>query len=234
MSQVKRPSSSRRATAARPLSPDQVIDRTLKREFDAAMKALEAASLAETTQWDAKWEAVGTILDHDPPLYLAGGFRSLKAFAAKHLQAAAPETIHISVRVARHFDAAAEQRYGTAKLALLLDYLEASNGTLPPAALDPSRTKVRARRGRSFEQVAFPQLTYDELRAAVRLARGASRTRRPADPPALAAVRQELADAGFPGLTLRGTALRYDVLGIIYADSRAVHRALAKVKLPSP
>jgi hypothetical protein len=39
------------------------------------MKALEVASTAETVQWDAKWEAVGVILDHDPPLYLAGGLR---------------------------------------------------------------------------------------------------------------------------------------------------------------
>ncbi len=172
MSQPRRPTTKRRVSKPKPLTPDEIVDQTLKREYERAMKALEAASEAETEQWDAKWEAVGVILDHDPPLYLAGGFRDLKGFARKHLQGAAPETIRTSVRVAKHFDPAAEKLHGTARLALLLDYLEAGDGKLPAVAIDPARTRVRVRRGRAFEPVRFPQLTFDELRAAVRHAKG--------------------------------------------------------------
>lgn len=232
MSQPRRPTTKRRVSKPKPLTPDEIVDQTLKREYERAMKALEAASEAETEQWDAKWEAVGVILDHDPPLYLAGGFRDLKGFARKHLQGAAPETIRTSVRVAKHFDPAAEKLHGTARLALLLDYLEAGDGKLPAVAIDPARTRVRVRRGRAFEPVRFPQLTFDELRAAVRHAKGGSKGARAADPAPLAAVRQQLSEGGFAGVTLRGTAARYDVLGIGYDDSAALHRALAKAKLP--
>ncbi|MDB4927692.1 MAG: hypothetical protein JWM10_176 [Myxococcaceae bacterium] len=214
------------------LSPAAIADLALKRDFERALKALEAASAAESEQWDAKWEAVGAIVDHEPPLFLSGGFRSVKAFSAKHLGSASLETIRTSVRVARHFDAAAEKRHGTAKLAVLLDCLEAAGGALPEAAIDPARTRVRVRRGRAFERVPFATLTFDELRAAARLARGKAGQRR--NPPALAAVRQQLADHGFEKLSVRGTAARYDVLGIAYEDAAAVHRALAKVKLPKP
>nr|MBK7069890.1 hypothetical protein [Deltaproteobacteria bacterium] len=84
--------------------------------------------------------------------------------------------------MAKHFDPAAEKLHGTARLALLLDYLEAGDGKLPAVAIDPARTRVRVRRGRAFEPVRFPQLTFDELRAAVRHAKGGSKGARAADP----------------------------------------------------
>jgi hypothetical protein len=231
---MPKPKTSRRVarTTAQLPTPAELIDQTLKRAWDKAMKQFTEASTHEAERWDAKWEAVDQILHHDPPLYLAASIRSEAAFVAKYLPGVSRPTARSNARVARYFDATAERIHGTSKLSLLLDYLEAGDRALPPIGIDPVRTKVRLRRKGTMESIAFPQLTFDELRAAVRLARGQSARSKTTDPPRLAIVRTHLAKKKLGTVGLRGRTADFDVLRIAYEDANDLGRALTTLKLP--
>lgn len=223
----------RASRTASPLpTPEEIIDQTLRRAWDKAMEQFAEASAHESEQWDAKWEAVDQILHHDPPLYLAASIRSEAAFVAKYLPGISRPTARSNARVARYFDASAENTYGTSKLSLLIDYLEAGGHTLVPVGIDPARTRIRLRRKAVLENVAFPLLSFDELRAAVRHARGQANRSKSTDPPQLAAIRALLAKKQLGTVALRGRATDFDVLRIGYEDARDLGRALAGLKLP--
>ena len=214
------------------LSPAALIDRKLDIEWKAAARTIAGEGVVESAHWDAKWEAVDRVLTHDPPLYLAGGFKTVKAFCAKHLPGVHLQTVRDSTRVARHFTAAHEAAHGVTSLAALLDYLEAVNGELPRVAIDPARTRVVVRRGRANETVLFPTLTTDEMRAAARAKRPKRRSAaQPADPTARAIV-AALTKARLPALAptrRRATNLFPPVAD---ADLARFGKALAAIKLP--
>jgi hypothetical protein len=153
---------------------------------------------AEIARWDEAYEALGEILLSDPPLYLAGGFKSAKAFVAEVLPGMRVDTVRASVRVARHFDPDTEKKHGIAKLALLLDYLAAQNGgELPSVRIDPDRSKVATKKG----AVAFASLSYDELRDAVRAAKS-RKGRVTTDAPEVRALRAVFAKHALGNVTL--------------------------------
>src|SRR5690349_25073245 len=57
-----------------------VADKALKARWEEALRRYVRARTEETEGWDARYEALGDILDSDPPLYLAGGYTSAAAF----------------------------------------------------------------------------------------------------------------------------------------------------------
>ncbi len=70
----------------------------------------------ERARWDEQYEALGEILDGDPPLYLAGGYANEKAFLAAALRGVDVRSARRSCRVARFFDADDEAAHGVMKL----------------------------------------------------------------------------------------------------------------------
>ena len=222
----------RSRTPVAELSPAALIDRKLDAAWKSAARTIAGEGIEESNHWDAKWEAVDRVLTHDPPLYLAGGFKTAKAFCSKHLPGVHLQTVRDHTRVARHFTAAHEAAHGVTALAAPLDYLEAVAGELPRVAIDPARTRVVVRRGRANETVLFPTLTTDEMRAAARAKRPRRKvTAKPADP-VTASIAAALTKARLPALT--PTRRRETNLFPPVADADLVGfgKALAAIKLP--
>lgn len=211
-------------------SADALIDRTLDRAWRRALNALEAARSGESERWDEKWEAVDAILSHDPPLYLAAGLKTERAFREKYLPGVAQSTMRDNALVARHFDADAERAYGTSTLALLLRYLRARHGAeLPAVKIDPAKSKVRVRRGRAVEEVPFPRVTFDELRRAVR----GTAPRRSSDPPVVTAVRRALRAKALAEVAIRMRNGRIDLMGVEVPALPLLGAALTRMKPPA-
>ena len=62
------------------------VDPNLKRLYQAALQMLAAATAAGAVAWHRRYEAVSAIIEHDPPLYMAGGFATDAAFFSTILQ----------------------------------------------------------------------------------------------------------------------------------------------------
>jgi hypothetical protein len=213
--------------------PAPVADAALKARYQAELARFESARTNELSGWDEMYEALDAILYSDPPLYLAQGFKSARAFLGQHLPGVNEATARSSIRVARSFDPDDEQKHGISKLGLLLDYLEAAGGAVlePGVKLNPDRTLIRVRHGKTMRSVAFKELSYDELRVAVRTARGAKASSHTGDSPAAKAVRAALRKEhlGQVGVRLRGEKL--DLTGIPVGDLAALSRALRAVRI---
>ena len=177
--------------------------------------------------WDAAYEALDALLNSEPPLYLAGGFKSAKAFLAVTLPSVALSTVRDGVRVARHFNADDERRYGVRKLALLLDYLEAESGAeLPRARIDPASTKVDV----GDQRVLFASLTFDEMRDVARKKKS-TKGRAGTDAPGVRALRQAFGANGLGNVAVQCKVERWS-LGRIeereFADLGATLTSYAK------
>lgn len=174
------------------------MNAAMRARYERLLAEFKRAQGAELVQWDAAYEAIDAILSAEPPLYLAGGFKSAKDFAAAVLPGITLETVRDNARVARYFDPDAEKKHGVARLALLLDYLEAKNGgALPELRVDPERTKVLQKK----VAVPFPSLSYDELRDVVRATKG--RPDRPTKEPAeVQALRGDFSKHGLGNVSL--------------------------------
>jgi len=210
-----------------------LVDRALKARWEAAIGRYRRARSEETEGWDERYEALGEILDSDPPYYLAGSYRSAKAFLAAEAPGQDLRSVRRYVRVARHFDPADEVRYGITRLDVLLDYLEATNhaAPLPPAKIDLARQKVRLLESGQSRLRPFAELGVDELRAACRAARRAEAKPSAKLPPIARAVEQALTKAGLRTIAVgvRGGAL---YLGSIpMAQVPALGAALSKVRI---
>jgi hypothetical protein len=92
------------------------VDRALKERFAAELARFDQAKSGEVSGWDEMYEALDAILYSDPPLYLAEGMKTARAFLAKHLPGVSEPLARNNIRVARAFDPEDEQRHGTAKL----------------------------------------------------------------------------------------------------------------------
>ena len=55
------------------------VDAKLKKDWTEASKELVETMAQGAIAWHRKWELVGLIIRHEPPLYLAGGISTLAA-----------------------------------------------------------------------------------------------------------------------------------------------------------
>ena len=182
------------------------------------------------------YEALGEILYSTPPLFLAAGHKTARAFLATILPGTSETTVRGYVRVAKYFDPEDEKRYGVSKLQFYLDYLEAHGGApLAAAKIDLRKATVLLDRGKkgNARKVPLGEVTYDELRAAARTAKSGTNRASKNEPPAVVALRKHLAGAklGKVGVRLRDGHL--DLSGIPLDDVVTLGHALVKAKLPA-
>src|SRR5262245_35868601 len=83
--------------------PAVLVNEALRKRYATHLAAFRNAHGAEQSQWDAAFEQIDAILHSDPPLYLAGGFKTDKAFLASVLPEMDPATARENARVARFF-----------------------------------------------------------------------------------------------------------------------------------
>ena len=228
-----------RPTAPKPAAVTPVAkgldDAAGKARFRDELARLKRARSGEMAGWDETYEAVGEILLADPPLYLFGGYDSARAFLAAHLPGVSERSVATYVRVAKYFEAEDEAKYGISKLAMLLDYIEATGGAkLIPAKIAPERIKVRLPApGGGTGTRPFPELSFDQLRAAVKAAQPDRRPGRVKEAPIVVALRQALAKAKLRGVSVRLRDKKIDLGGIEPERLDELGRALVGAKLPA-
>jgi len=233
-----RRASTARATATRatatstsraktPRVPAVLVNKAMLARYDALLRAFREAQGTELGGWDAAYEALDSLLHSEPPLFIAGGYKTAKAFLAAVLPGVALSTVREGVRVARHFNAEDEKAYGVRKLALLIDYLEAESGTeLPRVRIDLAKTKVDV----GGRRVLFTSLTFDEMRDVVRKKKSA-KGRAGTDLPEVRALRRVFGGSGLGNVAVQCRGERWS-LGRIeerqFADLGAALTGYAK------
>lgn len=104
------------------------VDAALKKRYDALLAEIERAKAAGTREWDRLWEAVGEMVEHEPALYLIGGFKTDREFFAKVLGDEGRRNAYRNMRVAKFASPKDEEEYGVSKLDAALSYIEAKIG----------------------------------------------------------------------------------------------------------
>ena len=205
-------------------------------KLDAEWKKLEAriadAKGRGAEAFDELWEAAAAAVNHDPPLYVFGGYKSDSDLFKRLFQT----DLHSAKRnmlVAQYATPKEEELYGTSNLDAAIEYLQAKHGPLGgslPVAFD--RLKVPVRDGAHTKMVLFKNATVAEITAATRELQGkkpgAAATDRVANAIGSALGKHKaFAKVRF---TVRGGLVH--VRGIPLASLDLFARVLGTVKLP--
>lgn len=151
-------------------------------------------------------ETVAEIVEHDPPLYLAGGFATDNAFFGGVLKET-ERSARRNIRVARYASPAEEVRFGTSKLDAVLGFLEAKSGALKgrlPVDLDKLRIPIA--RGESTVSLGIEEATVEEIAAATRALKRKEGAAARKTSPVVAAVSSELKSAPLRTISVRLSA----------------------------
>lgn len=223
----------KKAAPAKPARVALTVDRALKQQWEKALATLKASKQEGASAFDELWETVGDVLQHDPPLYLAGGFATARAFLTTHL-GETERTAYRNVRVAKYASPAEEARYGVAKLDLVLAYVEAKLGAPTKGRLpvDFARVKIPVTRGGQTRNVGIEEATAQEIAAATRnLARSAKKA--PAKvSPVVSAVTKAFSKGPLRAISVRFSNGKLSLGGIDPAALPALVSALSGLKLP--
>jgi len=208
-----------------------VIDRALKRAWDEAAARLERAQREGAGAFDELWETVGAILDHDPPLYLAAGLSTARAFLARYTHES-ERTAKRFIRVARYASPLEEERYGIAKLDAAIAYVEAKLGV--PAKervpIDWKNLRIPVTREAEVRRLPLDEVTVEELRATTRALTRRRPTARPGTPPLVAAITSALPAPLRREVKVRLSGDRLTLSNIPRAALADLAHALAKTK----
>ncbi len=164
------PAKTSKSSAKSKPSPDNLapVDPALKRAWDKLAGSIDSFAEKGAAAFDDLWEAVAHVVDHEPPLYLFGGYKTAAEFFKKRLHTD-KRTAQRNIRVARYATPQEEADYGTSNIDALIGYLEAKygklNGTLPVAI---ARVKIAIADGKAHRVVPFPDLTAPQINAATR------------------------------------------------------------------
>jgi hypothetical protein len=178
--------------------------------------------------WDRKYEAVGAILAHDPPLYLAGGMSTAAAFVAKYLPGEDVRSVLRNVRVAQYASPDEEAKYGTSKIDAAIAYLEAKHGTPIKGRIPVDFAKLHI--ATDDGSVGFPAASVEQVRAAARVA--ARGNKAPHKRNAVVAALTKRLPKGAKDVTVHYANGRVSLGRIPLGALSAVLRALASAKLP--
>ncbi len=205
------------------------IDPLLMKQWNETVKRLARSKTAGAAAWDEYWEAFAGILDHRPPLYLAGGFATEAAFLAAYAPEGRSVACH-NMKVARVATPKDEEKYGTSKLLEAITFLEAKNGGPLKAPVDFGRIKIPVERDGQTRSVGLAEATGDAIREATRAVDKKATDSRKTSPVELA-IEKALKPVG---VNARQVRLARDVVTLRIKAS-ALQRAgaaLAKLRLP--
>ena len=153
------------------------VDPALKKKWDQLSAIVEHAKRKEAFDWDALWEAVGHVIEHEPPLYTVGGYKNAKDYYRRALGESV-RTASRNIRVAKFASPTDESVHGVAKLDAGLAYIEAKLGAPlhhPPLPVAFDKMRIALADGR---KVAFANARVEDIVAATRKLtnKGANRT----------------------------------------------------------
>jgi len=228
-----KPKPSRTGALAPPVHVDVEVDKALQKKWAQALDVLQDAKREGAGAFDRQWEAVGAIIEHDPPLFLAGGLSTVKAFLEKHV-GENERTARRLVRVAKYASPAEEDKYGISKLDAAIGFIEAQIGgpaqSRLPVAFDALRVPVE-KDGKTSHKL-LEDSTVEEIHAATRkLQRAENKTPVKASP-VVKALTKELQTAKLRGVTVRFAGGKVSFGGVPIEAFVEFVKGLARVQLP--
>jgi hypothetical protein len=205
------------------------IDASLKKLWADASARLHAATAQGAVAWDERYEVIADIVEHHPPLYLAGGFATQKAFFAKAVGEDLG-TIYRNMRVAKYASSKELELYGASRLDAAITFVETKNGGPLKGRTPIDFTSLRFPVNGATKKLA--DATVEELRAAIGTLKGHAHTSKKASA-AATAISGLLSKSKVKGVTFD---VRKDVvvLRVPLASISAAGRALAAFKAPPP
>ncbi len=199
-----KPRPSRTGLLARPVVVDLKVNKDLRDRWQRALDAVKDAKREGASAFDVLWETVAEIVDHDPPLYLAGGLATTKDFLAQHLNET-ERSARRWMRVARYASPAEEVRYGVSKLDAVIGYLEAKSGGpiqgSLPVAFD--KLKIPVERDGKITQVPLEDATVEQIETATRKLKRSEQKHPAAASPVLVAITRELSKGKLRGVSAK-------------------------------
>jgi N-acetylglucosamine kinase-like BadF-type ATPase len=207
------------------------VDPKLKKAYDALVASIEKSSRKEAFDFDELWEAVGKVVDHDPPLYVMGGFANADAFyrSVAHEE---PRNARRYVRVAKYASPQEEDTYGVSKLDAALGFIEAKIGKSLehpplPIAFERLRIPVDGGKTKTLAAATVPEIT----RATSKLTSGAHRK---AKTPAATALTESIGKvSSLEGVRIHEKNGVVSFSGIPLAAIHHFVRALTQTKWPA-
>ncbi len=207
------------------------VDRKLKALYDEAMAKLHAAQSEGAHAWDDRYEALGAIIEHEPPLYLAAGFSTDLDFITSVGED--KTSLYRNVRVAKYASPVEIERYGASRLDLAIALVEAQNGgplkARTPIAFEKLRFTVKV--AGKLATKSFGDLKVEDLRAALALAKGREARSKQASPVSLA-LTQAFKKAKVKDVTFTASAKRL-VVRLPLDQVARVGAVLASLRLPT-
>lgn len=213
---------------AQPAKIELTVDRELKRLWTAALRELREGGRDSASGFDRRYESLGRILEHAPPLYLAGGYATARDFLKAEMPGESERSVMRWVRVARFASPADEVRYTVSKLDAVIVYLEKLAGKplhKLPVALEALRVPIA--RGAKKARASLADASVAEIRAAARALDRDKRANVPKEAKALAAA---LRAAKLPEVSVRVQSGKIWIGEVPLESVAALGKALAKLR----
>lgn len=112
--------------AARTSDVTVKVDAGLKKLWTTALSRLKDASAQGARAWDVRYEAIADIVEHNPPLYLAGGMSTEAQFFEREV-GESRQAAYRNMRVAKYASPADVERYTPTRIDLAITWVEARN-----------------------------------------------------------------------------------------------------------
>lgn len=208
------------------------VDAALKRLYTEALKRLEVATAEGAQSWDRRYEAIADILEHNPPMYLAGGYSTEAAFLTKQI-GENRQAVYRNIRVAKYANADDIEKYTPSRLDLAITFVETKNhgplkGRTP---IDFAKLHFPFKQGDTLVSKTLAEITVAELHDAIAHLKGREASSHKASPVAKA-LDASIKKAGVKGvkvsLTKQSVTLRLPVEAIA-----KVAKALVGFKPPA-
>ncbi len=209
------------------------VDASLKRLYAEALDQFEHASAEGAKSWDRRYEAVAEIIEHSPPLYLAGGFASEGDFFAQVLRENR-QSVYRHMRVAKYATPDDIERYTSSRIDAAITFVETKNGG-PLKGRNPidfAKLRFAFKREGKIVNKALADITMLELRDALALLKGREASSKKASPLARA-LNDVLKRSKVKGASVSVSASQV-ILRLPIAGVDAVVAALATFKSPRP
>lgn len=205
------------------------IDAELKAQYSQVMARLKRAKDRGAAAWHDKYNAVAAIVEHAPPLYLAGGFATDQAFFAAEL-GESRQIVSRNLRVAKLASREEVATFTASRLDLAIAYVEAT--TKQPVAgresIDFAKLNIQFKAKRKLVNKPLLGTSILELRLALSQAKGF----RPAhESPAAKAIVAAVKDSGIKGATATVTRTKVTLRAPVQKLPELI-KALGQFKLP--
>ena len=209
------------------------VDKALAKRWKALDAAVQDARRSGAHAFDRLWESVAEIVEHDPPLYLAGGFATAKAFFASAL-GETERSARRNMRVAKYASPAEEERFGPTRLDAAIGWIEAKAGAPVKGRVpvDFEKLKIPVEVDGKTVQKGLAELTVEQILSATRKRLRENGKTAPKASPVVKAIQAALGRGALAKVTVRYAGGAVSLSGVPVAALKDLAKALAKVSLP--